>query len=124
VLTDHGLDAAVRTLAERAPIPVEVEPLGERLPGHVETAAYFVVAEALANVAKYACASRAQVSLARENGHARIEVWDDGVGGADAHRGSGLKGLADRVGALDGRLHVHSPAGLGTTIVAEIPCPA
>ena len=105
-------------------MPVEVEPVGERLPGHVETAAYFVVAEALANVAKYAHATRVRVHLSRENGHARIEVADDGVGGADARRGSGLKGLADRVGALDGRLHVNSPAGRGTTVVAEIPLQA
>jgi signal transduction histidine kinase len=124
VLTDHGLDAAVRTLAERSPVFVEVEPLGERLPGHVETAAYFVVAEALTNVAKYAKASKAWVSLGRENGHARIEVRDNGVGGADERNGSGLRGLADRVGVLEGRLHVHSPAGSGTTVVAEIPCPS
>jgi signal transduction histidine kinase len=122
VLTDHGLDAAVRTLAERSPVPVEVQPLGERLPGHVETAAYFVVAEALANVAKYAHATSARVNLSRENGHARIEVTDNGVGGADHSRGSGLKGLADRVGALDGRLRVQSVVGSGTTVVAEIPC--
>jgi len=80
------------------------------------------VAEALTNVAKYANASRAEVSVARVNGRAVIEVRDDGVGGADPETGSGLRGLADRVGALDGRLVVESPAGRGTRVRAEIPC--
>jgi signal transduction histidine kinase len=121
-LTDQGLDAAVRTLAARAPVPVDVASIGERLPAHVETVAYFVVAEALANVAKYAQAGHAWVSLARENGQARVEVRDDGVGGAQPARGSGLAGLVDRVGALGGRLSVESPPGGGTTVLAEIPC--
>ncbi len=122
VLTDQGLAAALQTLADRAPIPVRIEDSAGRLPGHVETAAYFVVAEALANVAKHARASNAWVSIGREDGTARIEIRDDGVGGAAPNGGSGLRGLADRVGALDGRLRIESPAGDGTRLVAEIPC--
>ena len=122
VLTDQGLDAAVRTLAERVPLPVEVRTSGERLPAHVETAAYFVVAEALANATKYAHASRAWVTIGRRDGHAIVEVRDDGAGGADLNGGSGLRGLADRVGALDGRLLIDSPPGGGTRLQAEIPC--
>jgi signal transduction histidine kinase len=121
VLTDRGLDAAVQTLAERSPVPVAVQPLGERLQPHVETAAYFVVAEALANVAKYAGATHASVNLIRSNSGLRIEVCDDGVGGADPRAGTGLRGLADRVGALDGELRVDSPVGGGTTVTATIP---
>jgi signal transduction histidine kinase len=123
LLADRGLDAALPALAGRSAVPVELVSVpGERLPPPVETAAYFVVAEALTNVAKYAHASRAEVSVARENGRAVIEVRDDGVGGADPESGSGLRGLADRVGALDGRLVVESPAGEGTRVRAEIPC--
>jgi signal transduction histidine kinase len=123
VLTDRGLDPAVETLANRAPMPVEVvERLGERLPKPIELAAYFVVSEALTNVAKYAHASRAQIRVGRENGRVVVEVADDGVGGADPDRGSGLRGLEDRVLALGGRLDVSSPAGAGTTVIARIPC--
>ena len=123
VLTDQGLDAAVRTLAERAPVPVDVTTTAARLPAHVETAAYFVVAEALANVAKYACASRAWVTIDQRNGSAFVEVSDDGCGGARLDDdGSGLRGLADRVAALNGRLDVESPPGGGTRLHAEIPC--
>ena len=104
-------------------MPVELDdaPTG-RLSEPVEAAAYFVVAEALTNVAKYADASRASVQLRRSNGSLLVQVEDDGVGGADAARGSGLRGLADRVAALDGRLDVDSPAGRGTTVRASIPC--
>jgi signal transduction histidine kinase len=124
LLSQRGLAAAVRALGARAPVPVTVEASGERLPESVETACYFVVAEALANVAKYAHASEAWVTVARENGTAVVEVGDDGVGGADAaNGGSGLRGLADRVGALDGRLSVESPPGGGTRVRALIPCP-
>jgi signal transduction histidine kinase len=123
VLTDQGLAAAVRTLGERSPIPVRVETSVERLPGHVETAAYFVVAEALANVVKYAHASHAWVIVERDHNCARVEVGDDGVGGAVAgNGGSGLRGLADRVGALDGRIELDSPVGGGTRLTAVIPC--
>jgi signal transduction histidine kinase len=102
-------------------VPVTVTSAGERPPAHVETAAYFVVSEALANVAKYAHATRASVELARENGDLRVEVVDDGVGGARYAAGSRLTGLADRVGALGGRLNLDSPPGGGTRLTAVIP---
>jgi signal transduction histidine kinase len=122
LLTDRGLDAALETLAHRAPVPVELQGTpGERLPEPVELAAYFVVTEALTNVAKYAHASRASVRAERRDGHLFVEVSDDGVGGADPSRGSGLRGLADRLSALEGRLDVHSENGDGTTVRAKIP---
>jgi signal transduction histidine kinase len=122
VLTDRGLEAAIEALASRAPVPVTVQAdADERLPGPVESAAYFVVSEALTNVAKYAQATHATVAVRRENGHVVVEVTDDGVGGADAANGSGLRGLADRVAALDGKLSLESPAGRGTRLHAEIP---
>jgi signal transduction histidine kinase len=122
VLSDRGLGPAVEALAVRSPLPVKVvEVPGERLPEPVEAAAYFVIAEALTNVVKYANASTATVAVRRTNGHAEVEVRDDGVGGADPGRGSGLRGLADRVGALDGSLALDSPPGSGTTLRAEIP---
>jgi signal transduction histidine kinase len=122
VLSDRGLQAAVEALAVRSPLPVRVvEVPGDRLPEPVEAAAYFVIAEALTNVAKYANANAATVAVRRVNGHAEVEVRDDGVGGADPGRGSGLRGLADRVGALDGSLALDSPPGSGTTLRAEIP---
>jgi signal transduction histidine kinase len=122
VLSQRGLDAAIESLATRASFPVELESrLADRLPLPVETAAYFVVAEALTNVAKYANATHAAVSARVEDGTAVIEIRDDGAGGADAASGSGLRGLADRVGALDGTLRVDSPAGAGTIIRAVIP---
>jgi signal transduction histidine kinase len=93
----------------------------ERLPAQVEIAAYFVVSEALANVAKYARATHATVAVEQANGHVDIEVSDDGIGGADTRRGSGLRGLADRVAALDGTLTLESPPGRGTRIRARIP---
>ena len=123
VLTDRGLEAALEALADRAPLPVSLDQMpAERLPAPVEAAAYFVVAEALTNVAKYAGASSAEVSIARNGGYAVVEVRDDGVGGADPAVGTGLRGLADRLAALDGRLEVHSPPGHGTTVRAEVPC--
>ncbi len=103
-------------------MPVTVQaPAGERLPGPVESAAYFVVSEGLANVAKYSQATHAKVIVERANGRVTVEVADDGVGGADAANGSGLRGLSDRIAALDGRLSLHSPAGRGTVLRAEIP---
>jgi PAS domain S-box-containing protein len=123
VLTDRGLAPALTSLAERAPIPVTIAgAFEERLPMAVEAAAYYVVAESLTNVAKYAAASAVAIVLEHRNGCARVEVRDDGVGGADPTRGSGLRGLADRVEALSGRLGVESVAGTGTTVWAEIPC--
>ena len=93
----------------------------ERLPGAVESAAYFVVSEALANVAKYAQATQASVSVRQVNGHVTVDVTDDGIGGANAQAGSGLRGLGDRVAALDGTLSLESPEGGGTHLHAEIP---
>jgi signal transduction histidine kinase len=123
VLTDHGLADAVRTLAERSPIPVEVVAPAGRLPGQIETAVYFIVAEALANVAKHAKASKAEVRVERRNGLLSVDVRDDGVGGAELENGgTGLRGLADRAGALDGRLRIESPPGGGTRLLVEIPC--
>ncbi len=123
VLTDRGLEAAINGLARRSPVPVElVETPDDRLPSSVESAVYFVVAEALTNVARYSQAGAATVTVARRNGHVEIQVSDDGVGGADPEQGSGLRGLADRVSALDGRLSVASAAGEGTTVRASIPC--
>ena len=122
VLTDRGLAAAVEALAARATLPVELNGLpSERLPEPIEAAAYYVVSESLANVAKYAAASQAQVDLARDDGLLVVEVSDDGVGGADPGEGSGLRGLTDRVEALGGRLQVSSERGRGTTVRAELP---
>jgi signal transduction histidine kinase len=123
VLTDRGLEPALEALAARAPVPVTLETDGEqRLPPPVEIAAYFVVSEALANVAKYADATEATVAVRRANGCVTVEVTDDGVGGADAAQGSGLRGLGDRVAALDGTLRLESPPGHGTRLHVEIPC--
>jgi signal transduction histidine kinase len=123
VLTDRGLGAALESLADRAPLPVDVSGVPpERLPAAVEAAAYFVVAESLTNVSKYANASHAEVRVGRANGYALIEVRDDGVGGADPSAGTGLRGLADRLSALDGRLEVESSPGHGTVVRARVPC--
>jgi signal transduction histidine kinase len=123
VLTDRGLEAAIQTLADRAPVPVELTHLPEeRLPESVEAAIYYLVAEAITNVAKYAQASCASVAVERSNGFATVVVRDDGIGGAEPGPGSGLVGLADRVEALGGRLHIESPPGRGTELSAEIPC--
>jgi signal transduction histidine kinase len=121
VLTDRGLPAAIETLAARTPVPVEIDAaLEERLPSSIETTAYFVVAEALTNVGKYARASRASVGVRVVGDELEIEVLDDGVGGADPAAGSGLRGLADRVSALQGALQVASPPGRGTRVHARI----
>jgi signal transduction histidine kinase len=122
VLTDRGLVPALEALASRSPLPVRVESRGSgRAPAAVEAAAYFVVSEALTNVARHARAERAEVHVAGANGRLEVEIRDDGVGGADASGGSGLRGLADRVAALGGSLHVDSAAGSGTTVRAVIP---
>jgi PAS domain S-box-containing protein len=123
ILTDRGLGAALKALAARAPVPVEVaSTVSERLPPPVEAAVYFVAAEALTNVARYAAATRAEVRIDRGPGVVSVEVSDDGSGGADPATGSGLRGLADRVATLDGVLEVVSPPGEGTIVKAAIPC--
>ena len=125
VLSDRGLGSALEALAARIPLPVEIaDSTDERLPPPVEAAAYFVVAEAITNVARYAQASHARVEVARDGDRVVVRVADDGIGGADPGKGSGLRGLADRVAALDGRLEVRSEPGRGTTVEALIPCPA
>jgi signal transduction histidine kinase len=122
LLAERGLGPALDALLTRTPTPVEISELPEeRLAPTVEAAAYYVVAEAITNVAKYAQASRATVSIRRSNGRATVMVSDDGVGGADPARGSGLRGLAARVEALNGRLDVDSPPERGTRITAVIP---
>jgi signal transduction histidine kinase len=122
VLTERGLGPALDALVARAPVPVEVTALpDERLAAPVEAAAYYVVAEAITNVAKYAHASSATVSIGRANATATVTVADDGIGGANPASGTGLRGLAARVEALNGRLDVDSPRGGGTRITAEIP---
>jgi signal transduction histidine kinase len=125
ILTEEGLPAAVEALADRSSLPVQVRAdFDERLPGPIEATAYFVVSESLANVTKYASASRARVELSRCNGTLQVEVTDDGVGGADASRGSGLRGLEDRVAAVRGSFLVQNLPGGGTRVLAEIPCDA
>src|SRR4051812_17962552 len=123
VLTDRGLEPALHALADRATVPVsiDVEAAVGRLPGPVECAAYFVASEALQNVAKYAHATRAAVAVRRAGARVVVEVDDDGIGGADRSRGTGLRGLADRLAALEGTIAVDSPAGRGTRLRAEIP---
>ena len=120
---NHGLKAALQSLASRSAVPTT---LCFDAPGHlpepVELAGYFVACEALANVAKYAQATKASVRVSRSNGVALVEITDDGVGGADETAGTGLQGLADRVAALDGTLRILSPAGVGTVVTAELPC--
>jgi signal transduction histidine kinase len=122
ILTEAGLGAALESLADRSAVPVSVEgATGERFAPIVERTAYFVVSEALANVNKYAGGTRASVRLGRDDGCLTVEVSDDGVGGADTARGSGLRGLADRLAAVDGTIAIDSPPGAGTRLVAVIP---
>ena len=121
ILTDHGLAAAVEALADRAPLPIAVDIPEDRYPPSVESAAYFIAAEALTNVAKYANAREVRVSAGQAGGRLVLTIDDDGVGGARASSGSGLSGVQDRVSALDGTLTVDSPAGGGTRIRAAIP---
>jgi signal transduction histidine kinase len=120
-LTENGLAVALASLAHRSLVPVELTVRAERLPAEVGGAAYFICSEALANVAKYASASRVVVSVTKDNRAALVEIVDDGVGGADPAQGSGLRGLADRVEALGGVLHLESAPGSGTRLTAEIP---
>jgi signal transduction histidine kinase len=120
---DHGLSSALESLAARSTVATAVScDAPEHVPRDVELALYFVACESLANVGKYAGASAASVRLSRTRTGVAIEIADDGVGGADATKGSGLHGLADRVAALDGHLRVTSPPGAGTVVAAELPC--
>jgi signal transduction histidine kinase len=122
MLTRGGLQGGIEQLVADATLPIAVDVPGERLPAPIEATAYFVVAEALTNVAKHARASRATVSAIVDDHTLRVEVRDDGIGGA-RRGGSGLSGLSDRVGMLEGRLEVDSPVAGGTRIVAELPLP-
>lgn len=123
VVTGHGLAVSLEQLAARAPVPVELRvEIEGRLPEPLELAAYYVVAESLSNIAKHAQATTARIDVVKEHDELVLEIVDDGIGGADSERGSGLRGLADRVEALNGRLRVWTPRGGGTRVRAEIPC--
>jgi signal transduction histidine kinase len=125
VLTDRGLHAAVAGLASRAPVPVEVDlRVTRRAPPSIEGIAYFVISESLTNVARHSGARRARALVADEGNRLVVEVSDDGIGGASADRGSGLRGLADRVRAVDGTFLVTSPPGGPTTVRADLPLPS
>jgi signal transduction histidine kinase len=122
ILTDRGLAPAINSLAERGTVPIECDvDVSERLPAPVEAAAYFLVAEALTNVARYAHATSARVEVRRQDGDLQVVVADDGVGGVDPKAGSGLRGLDDRVAAVGGTLEIDSPLGGGTQVRARIP---
>jgi signal transduction histidine kinase len=122
ILSERGLTPALRVLARRSAVPVELDlRTGPRLPGQVEVAAYYAVSEALANAAKHARASAVHVELGTPDRIVRLAIRDDGIGGADPAQGSGLTGLSDRIEAVGGTLHVTSPAGHGTTLLIEIP---
>ena len=123
VVTGHGLAVAVESLAARAPVPVRLTvAVDGRLPERLEVAAYYVICESLANIGKHAHATSATVDIARKKGDLVVEIVDDGIGGADSERGTGLRGLADRVEGLGGRLRVWTPRGGGTRVRAEMPC--
>ena len=120
-LTDRGLAAAVESLVLRTPVPVRVTMPPDRLPAPIEAAAYYVIAESVTNIVKYADATEVDVSVETDDEAVTVRISDDGCGGADAGSGTGLRGLRDRVGALDGTLEVDSPTGRGTNVVARIP---
>jgi signal transduction histidine kinase len=123
ILTDHGLEAALPALAARCPVPARVDvSVAPRPSAAVESAAYFVVAEALTNVARHAHAQNVQITARRDGGRLTVEVRDDGTGGAQVEPNGGLAGLTDRVEALDGRLTVTSPKGGPTVVHMEVPC--
>jgi signal transduction histidine kinase len=120
-LSEHGLEGALAALAEDFLLPVEVKVTRTQLPERVAAAAYFICAEALTNTAKHAAAAHVAIAVTVSGGRVRVEIADDGVGGADPARGSGLRGLTDRVEAFGGTLPVESATGHGTRLVAEIP---
>jgi signal transduction histidine kinase len=121
MLSEHGLADALAALAKDFPLPVDIKVASTQLPQRVAVVAYFVCAEALTNIAKHAAAARATVAVTASKGRLRVEIADDGVGGADPGHGSGLRGLADRVETLGGTLQVESAAGRGTRLAADIP---
>jgi signal transduction histidine kinase len=121
MLSEHGLAGALAALAKDLPLPVDLDVTSTQLPQRVQAVAYFVCAEALANVAKHAAAARVTVAVTASEDRLRVEIADDGVGGADSGHGSGLRGLADRVETLGGTLRVESAAGRGTRLAADIP---
>jgi signal transduction histidine kinase len=124
ILSEGGLAPALKTLARRCPVPADIDVLVEqRLPDSVEVSAYYVVAEALTNAAKYAQASKVNVCAEVKDGDLRVSIQDDGIGGADSRKGSGLIGLKDRVEVLGGHMKVISPMGSGTTLNVTIPLP-
>jgi signal transduction histidine kinase len=123
VVSGHGLEVALEQLAARAPVPVLLTvDVPTRLPERLEVAAFYLIAESLANIGKHAAAASATITVTRTSDEVVVEVVDDGVGGADSQRGSGLRGLADRVESLEGRMRVWSPTGGGTRLRAELPC--
>jgi signal transduction histidine kinase len=125
ILTERGLVPALQSLAERSTVPTSVDAsVDGRLPPAVEATAYFVVSEALANVGKYSQATEVAIQVGAHDGELRVDVADDGVGGADPSQGSGLRGLADRVAAVDGIFEIESPPGRGTRLTVRIPVPA
>jgi len=124
ILTEAGLAAAIEALAERTPFPITTDVTDERFPIEVEVAAYYVVAEGLTNIAKYADATEAHVEVSAVDDRLLVKVTDNGRGGADPNQGSGLRGLADRVAAIGGQLKVTSHRGRGTTLMAELPTTA
>jgi signal transduction histidine kinase len=119
-LADHGLTRALEGLATRLPLDVDVDVLEERLPEHIEATAYYIASESLTNVVKHAAAVSASLRIARDDDVLRIEVRDDGSGGADPSAGSGILGLRDRAEAAGGTLHVVSPPGQGTVVTARL----
>jgi signal transduction histidine kinase len=123
ILEDRGLDAALSAVIARSPVPVDLRvDLSGRLAATVESAAYFVVSESLTNIARHAHARRAHVGIVRSGDRLVVEVRDDGVGGADPARGTGLQGLQERVASLGGTMDVLSPLGGPTTLLVELPC--
>jgi signal transduction histidine kinase len=121
ILSDRGLVQALETLAGRLPVPVEIDAPEERLPDDVEATAYYIVAEALTNVARHAEATHARVTIRAEDGVLRCEIADDGRGGAEMARGTGIQGLRDRAEAAGGSLSLTSPPGRGTIVTATLP---
>jgi signal transduction histidine kinase len=122
-LTQDGLEAALANMADRSPVPVRLQvSLDRRLPAEVEATAYFVVSEALTNVARHARAEIVDITVSLDHRRLTVEVTDDGVGGAEASAGSGLQGLADRLAALDASLDIVSPPGGGTTVRTVLAC--